>query len=127
MSPNRKRNENGVRYGALIKSLLLCMMIGGAGVGYVWQKQQVHALGKQKKQAEMQLDEYRRQNDRLAQKLSLMQSPSYLEQQAKQLNLGLVPPTPDQVLRLVEHSTDDWKTAPLAMGSNQSSQRVVTR
>ena len=41
MARNRKNQSAVVRFGPAVKALLLCLFIGGSGVGYVWQQNQL--------------------------------------------------------------------------------------
>ena len=45
MARNRKYQSAAIRFGPALKALLLCLLIGGSGVGYVWQKDQIIRLG----------------------------------------------------------------------------------
>lgn len=102
MTRNRKRQSAEIRFGPALMALALCLFIGGSGVGYVWQKNQIHALGRQIKQREIRLEELRRQNKSRADQLAHLRSPRFLDARVKELNLGLVPAKPEQILRLVE-------------------------
>lgn len=106
MARNRKYQSAAIRFGPALKAGLLCLLIGGAGVGYVWLKDQIGRLGKQILVRERKLAELQTQNERLRTRLSTMQLPGYLEQRIKELNLGLVPPHPSQVWRLVEPAAE---------------------
>ncbi|HWI57284.1 MAG TPA: hypothetical protein VNZ22_08655, partial [Bacillota bacterium] len=76
--------------------------IGGSGIGYVWQKDQIDRLGKQLLQRERRLTQLEEQNEKLRKQLGTMRSPRFLEMRIKELNLGLVPPQQTQVWRLTE-------------------------
>lgn len=102
MNRNRKRQTSAIRFGPAVMALVLCLCLGGAGVGYVWQKNQIHALGKQIKLRENRLDDLRRQNKVRADHLAHLRSPRVLDVRVKELNLGLAPARPEQILRLVE-------------------------
>ncbi|MEW6156765.1 MAG: hypothetical protein AB1813_04995 [Verrucomicrobiota bacterium] len=86
-----------------MRALLLCLFIGGSGVGYVWQKEQLNELGRQIKDREIHRDALRRQNESYERALAILQSTRELDLRVKQLNLGLVPPQPEQVVRLVDN------------------------
>jgi cell division protein FtsB len=90
MARNRRTQSAEVRFGPALKALLICLLIGGAAVGYVCQKNQLNELGRQKKQREMQLDELRLRNAQRARHLAELESPLNLERQARELNLGPV-------------------------------------
>jgi hypothetical protein len=90
----------------VIKALLLCFVIGGLGVGYVWQQQQVNVLGQKIHRSESRLEDLIRQSQKLGQVLATLQSTRSLEEQVKKLNLGLVPPSPDQVWHISERGTN---------------------
>jgi hypothetical protein len=102
MARNRKNQSAAVRFAPALKAFLLCVFIGGSGMGYVWQKNRIYELGQEIKKRELRLDELRRQNHELSRQLAVMRSPSELENRIRKLNLGLAPPKPAQVLRLVE-------------------------
>jgi uncharacterized protein HemX len=102
MAKNRKNQARPVRLGPALKAFLLCALIGGAGVGYVWLKNQIYALGEQKVRAEKDLESLKRQNNQRMQMLAERQTHSEIEARVRQMNLGLVPPQPDQMVRLVE-------------------------
>ena len=102
MARNRKYQAAGIRFGPALKALLLCLLIGGSGVGYVWQKNQIYELGQQIKQRETQLDQLETQNKKLEKHLGTMRTPALLEKRIMELNLGLVQPLPSQVVRLPE-------------------------
>jgi Septum formation initiator len=106
MARNRKYQSAAIRFGPALKAFVLCLLIGGSGVGYVWQKEQIVQLGRQIKQRELHLDALTDQNDKLRRQLGWMRSPSYLERRIRELGLGLVPPQPSQVWRLDEPARD---------------------
>ena len=102
MARNRKNQSAAVRFGAALKVFLLCFFIGGSAVGYVWQKNQIFALGRQIKQGEQKLEELRSQTKFAGDQLAYLRSPRVLDARVKELNLGLVPPQPEQIMRLVD-------------------------
>ena len=106
MTRNRKYQSAAIRFGPALKAIVLCLLIGGSGVGYVWQKDQISHLGQQIKKRELRLGELAGQNEKLRKQLGTMRSPRFLEMRIKELNLGLVQPEPSQVWRLPEPSRD---------------------
>jgi hypothetical protein len=102
MARNRKYQSAAIRFGPAVKAFLLCVLIGGSGVGYVWQKSQIVELGRQIRKRELRLAELETQNEKFKKQLAIMRSPQFLEQRIRELNLGLVPPQSSQVWRLAE-------------------------
>ena len=106
MARNRRYQSAAIRFGPALKAFLLCLLIGGSGVGYVWQKDQIAQLGRQIDRREVRLRGLVRYNEELKKQLGSMRSPPYLQWRIQQLGLGLVPPQPTQVLRLTEPARD---------------------
>ena len=102
MARNRKYKTAAIRFGPALKALLLCLLIGGSGVGYVWQKNQIYQLGQQRRQREMRLGLLQEQNAKLSRQLQTMRLPQSLERRIQELGLGLGPPQLSQVLLLPE-------------------------
>jgi len=102
MAKNRRNLPAAIRFGPVVKALLLCLVIGGVAVGYVWQKQQISELGKQILAREKRLNEFQEANKKLRDQLALLRTPYQLEKRARELNLGLVQPQPQNILRLPE-------------------------
>jgi hypothetical protein len=106
MARNRKYQSAAIRFGPALKALLLCLLVGGSGVGYVWQKDQISQLGQQIKRRELHLAALADQSDKLRRQLATMCSPRSLARRIQELGLGLVPPQPAQVWRLSEPVRD---------------------
>ncbi len=104
MARNRKTQAAAIRFAPALWALLLCLLIGGAGIGYVWLKNQIYELGQQIRTREQRLAGLRDQNEKLRRYLGELRSPGPLDRRVRELNLGLGPPNPFQVRRLVE-----WK------------------
>jgi cell division protein FtsL len=102
MAKNRKNQSAAVRFGPALKAFLLCVLIGGSGVGYVWQKSQIKQLADQVTQREQQYKELSQQNQRLRDHLAKLRSPEQLMERVQKLNLGLARPQPNQVWTLAE-------------------------
>ena len=102
MAKNRKNLPVAIRFGPVVKALLLCLVIGGAAVGYVWQKTQIYELGKQIRSRETDLGKLQDTNKKLRDQLAMLRSPARLEQRARELNLGLGQPLPVNIWRLPE-------------------------
>jgi len=102
MAKNRKYQSAAVRFGPALKAFLLCGLIGGSGVGYVWQKSQIDELGRQIKSNEVRLAELQSQNKKMRAHLSVLRSPIKLKQRIEELKLGLVEPQQSQIWRLPE-------------------------
>ncbi len=101
MARNRK-NQSGVRFGSAILALVLCLSLGAAGLGFVWQKRQIQELGLEIRQLENDFEKVRLDNKQAADHLAYLTSPRNLELRVRELDLGLVQPHPSQVLRLWE-------------------------
>src|SRR5262245_16996051 len=101
MGRNRRHQSAAVRFGPALKALLLCLFIGGSGVGYVWQQNQLVVLSRERSEKEKRRETLRAQNSVLARQLTGLQSPKAIEERVKELKLGLATANPVQVVRLV--------------------------
>jgi cell division protein FtsB len=102
MAKNRRNQPAAARFGPALKALLICLLIGGAGIGYVGLKKQIHDLSQQISQRESALGSMRLKNAELRKHLDMLRSPPYLHAKAAEMKLGLVPPQPAQIVRLPE-------------------------
>jgi cell division protein FtsL len=102
----RKSQSAAIRFGPALKAFFLCFLIAGSAVGYVWQKSQIYELGRQITLRETRLSQLKSQNQKLTDEVAILRSPVMLDQRARQLNLGLVPAQPGQVVRLPEPILD---------------------
>jgi len=96
MARNRKYRTTATRFAPAVRAFMLCVLIGGAGIGYVWQKNQIATLGKQIKEREQRLAALRDNNEKLRKQLAALQSPPQIERRVRELNLGLGPASPRQ-------------------------------
>jgi hypothetical protein len=117
MAKNRKNQAASIRFGPALKASFLCLLIAGSAIGYVWQKGEIGRLGQQILEREKRLTQLQSDNKRLTDQLAILHSPVMLDQRERELNLGLVPAQPMQVVRL------DEPLAP-ADGKEQSRQLV---
>lgn len=102
MAKNRKNDSAKVRFGPAVNAVLLCVLIGGSGVGYVWQKNQIFELQRQFKVQERRLSDLQLQNQRLNQQKAELSSQAVLEKKIVEFKLGLSQPPPNRILRLTE-------------------------
>lgn len=102
MSRNRKNQSAAIRFGPVLKAIVLCGFIGGSAIGYVWQKNQLGNLGLQIKKKEDRLKQLTDANKSLAKQLDTLRSPFYLERRLKELRLDLSRPSESQIMRIVE-------------------------
>jgi cell division protein FtsB len=102
MSRNRKHGSVGVKLAPALKAFALCLLFGGTGVGYVWQKEQINILHDRMKAVEQRHQRLRADNEQLSRVLAGLQSPAQIEARIKRIDLGMVAPQPDQIVRLVE-------------------------
>lgn len=102
MARNRKSQSAAIRFGPAIKALLLCLLIGGCGIGYVWQKEQISRLGRQQKERENQLKKLVLENKERTKQLADMRNPENLIAKIREMKLELAPPQPSQIWRLPE-------------------------
>lgn len=102
MAKNRKNESVALRLGPALKVFGLIAVIGGASVGYVWQKGQIEMLGRQIKEREIRSAELRDQNKKLRDNLAMIRTPAMLEQRMKGLNLGMAMPQAKDVWRVPE-------------------------
>jgi len=124
MARNRKNQSAAIRFGPALKAFLLCLFIGGSGVGYVWQKNQIYELGQQIRKREQRLADLRDQNEKFKRQLVVLHTPASLEARAKELKLDLAPPQPSQIRRLVEPQPDLARPEP---GGQYLAQQVAAR
>ncbi|HEX9046536.1 MAG TPA: septum formation initiator family protein [Verrucomicrobiae bacterium] len=121
MAKNRKNQAAEIRFGPVLKVVLLCLLIGGSAIGYVWQKSQIDRLGRQISERESKLKQLKNDNKLLSDQIAFLRSPVMLDRRAKDLNLGLTPAQPLQVVRL-----PDVPTEVAEKSARQLAQRPVT-
>ena len=118
---NRRKNSSSVRFAPAFKAGLICVVTCSLGLGYVWQKQHINALGEQIKENEINLEELRRENKRRGDRLSFLMAPQQLDARLRQLNLNLVVPLPKQIVVL----TEQWETNPTAAEPGRGTKESV--
>ena len=97
---NRKRKEAQISIGSWVKALSFCVVLGGLAMGYVWQKSQIHQIGILLNKKEVRLELLKGENERWSQMRAEMRSTQKLYERVNKLGLGLMMPTPEQVLKL---------------------------
>ena len=102
MKRNRKSQSASIRLVPAIKALLLCLLIGGACVGYGWQHKKLHELDAVQRSFEARLDLLRRDNRILSGQLADLQLPQSLQRHMQRLHVTLSPAQPGQLVRLPE-------------------------
>src|SRR5512138_3037488 len=102
MARNRRNQSGAVRFVPAMKTILLCMLIGGSAVGYVLQKNKLHELGRQIQLKEGILERLTRENKFRAGQLADLQSPLKLQERVREQKLSLYPPLPGQTIWLQE-------------------------
>jgi uncharacterized protein HemX len=112
MARNRKNGSSAIGFGPVLKALLLCLLIAGAGVGYVWQKEQIDCLSRQIDERGVRLARLADENQNRKRLLADLRSLSCVEARIKELNLGLAQPSPTQIWHLVEPPREAPKPAP---------------
>ncbi len=114
MARNRKNQTAAMRFGPAIMAFVFCALIAGAGLNYVWQKDQIGKLGRQIARDEQRLQELRADNQRLNARFQQLISSKVLEARVLQMNLGLSAPREDQILRLREEESPTAPSVALA-------------
>jgi hypothetical protein len=117
MPRSRKNRITVASLSSVLKMGLISLLIGSAGLAYVWQKNQIYLLAQEKKRGETRLEELRRLNKARSDHFAYLRLPWVLESRVKELNLGLVIPQPEQILRIVE--------MPGSSVNNNNSERVL--
>ncbi|HOB98114.1 MAG TPA: hypothetical protein PKM43_05130 [Verrucomicrobiota bacterium] len=102
MARKRKTRSADVRVGPLLLALGICLFACGSGMGYIWHRNRNAQLGREIRAATAQLEGLRSTNLLLDQQLDGLRSPRALEAAVRNLNLGLVMPQPEQILRIPE-------------------------
>jgi hypothetical protein len=126
MGRNRK-NGSATRFVPAVKAALLCLLLGGSAIGFVYQKNQLAEIGKQIAKREKQFEQLQVNNANLERQLAMMKLPSVLTNRVKQLHLDLVPPAQSQILTIVEVPANSaMKNQPRYAGQPETSSHVAS-
>ena len=106
MAKNRKTQSGSVRFAPLLKAVVICSLIGGPAVGYVVQKNRIFELGQQLREREAHLERLKWENKIRSGQFAELQFPRRLAARVQELDLGLGPPKPAQMIWLPEPTTD---------------------
>lgn len=112
---SRKTKSNPLSGGTIMRIVLGSAFVCLVGVGYLWQKREIHILGREIKGLEVQLDKLEKGNAALSRAYATMCSPAELDARVKRMGLGLQAPQPDQIVRLPEPVPESGRTD-LALG-----------
>jgi len=104
MSKNRKTHSPVLRFAPALKGCLFLLFIAGSAIGFIGLKSQLQILARQYQDLEIQLVKLRSDNALRARILDTLQTPSELEIRVQQMNLGMMPPQPEQIVRLMERT-----------------------
>ena len=92
MARNRKKYDSPLIVGSWIRAVLLCLLLGGTAMGYVWQKSQIHQIGTEVRKKEMRLELLKGDNEGWQQVRAEMRSTLNLYDRVRKLGLGLAMP-----------------------------------
>ena len=102
--------STSIRLMTVMKAFASCLLLGGAAVGYVWQKRELHELGRSIRLAEQRLEQLQRSNKFDRAELSMLGLPQSLLEQLKTSGIVMMPARPDQLVRLPEPAREGWVT-----------------
>ena len=102
MARNRKQQVGVIGFGQLIKVVLLISLLGGGALGYVWQKNQIGRLEIQQRDRENSLKKLKHDNEFLVGQINNLQERVNLMRRVSEMQLGLLPRSESQVVRLEE-------------------------
>jgi len=94
--------SNAVNATTVAKVLALSLFLGGSGVGYVYQKGQIHGLIKQRDANDLKIYDLSRRSDTLKVRMAGVTARAQLELAGRQFQLDLRMPEPGQVITLPE-------------------------
>jgi cell division protein FtsB len=126
MARHRKAKSSELRFGPALKALLICFFLGGAGVGYVYQKDMLNKLSQEKREREEELDRLQLDNAQKEALLEQMNSQRQLEERVRRMHPDLRPPTPDQVVVLQDDRPLIWEDG-VRRYAQRGGQREVER
>ena len=89
-----------VRLSAALKIVIFFVFLGGAGMGYVWQKKQIFELGQELGEQQDELKNLLRDIRFLEEKKARLRSNAFLLNAIRQHGLNLVMPRPEQIMTL---------------------------
>ena len=127
MAKNRKSERTAVRFAPAVKTFLLCLIIGGTGLGYVGQKNRIKMLSERKNELRDRHDKLERQRQALLWKLEILQSFAGLEAQVKRMNLDLSATSPDRIVRITVQPSYPAKKPGDQIDSRQLVEMTVPR
>ena len=90
----------------------LGLLLGGPGLGYVWQRGQIYELGRDISRRERRLQQLQQENESRRRLLGDLRSPAYLMSRIKEFKLGLGPSQPSQLWRLNEPAREPVRPPP---------------
>lgn len=120
MAKNRKNQAAAIRFGPVLKVVLLCGLICGTAIGYVWQKGEIGRLERQFAERTKRSDQLKNDNIRLQNQISQLHSVVMIDLRVRELKLGLAPVQPQQMVLLAEPA------APVT-GNNKNNSRQFAR
>lgn len=90
-------HQQTVRAGTIARVIALCLLLGGAGVGYVFQKSQIYTLTQQLKERDALVEELEDEARDRRRDVELLTSTARLEDFSDRFQLNLVKPDPRMV------------------------------
>lgn len=100
MNAYHHHTEAVISIGWLVRCASLCLLIGAASVGYLFQKESLHHKAETVEKLERDLRLLQRENELRRQEYATLVSPKNLEAEVERRHLDLVPPSPDHILSL---------------------------
>ncbi len=104
---NQRKTTAALRWRLLTRGATLAAIVGGAALGYVWQKNKIHQLGYEIRQREQDVKALRAKQDLLQAKLAEIKSPRALLDKCQAWKIGLVVPKQSQIVRVNEPKLHD--------------------
>lgn len=110
MSLKRRQKKTVARFAWLkpaVAALSVCAFIGGAAVGYVWQKKQNVGIYDRIAERQRELHDLEETHAELMKEHDRLLNPLVLEKMVQRFGLNLRMPDPDQIIRLPEPEANE--------------------
>ena len=98
MASNRRRDEESVKLGVLVRALLVCAVIAGLGIGYVRQNSEQLSMGRQITELEQRRERLSRTLEAQRTTLAMLVSRPQLLARVERFKLSLTNSSPSQRL-----------------------------